>query len=134
MSKEYTNALDLLHALYDETHKERLCVGTVKNTDDENHKMVGYRMTNENDLIEHDYHVHYEKTYRTAVKTLKPRTFRSEHEVRAYMERVERLAGRTLEDDEWGLLLRTITRGRRYDLVCMIDITETLNEVPRYER
>ncbi len=129
-----TQAMDLLNELYEEAHKEKLYVKTVKNEQGEYHKMTGYRMTTENDLINHGYREHYEKTYRTITKTLMPRTFKSEPEIRAYMKHIERLAGRTLEDAEWGILLRTITRGRRYTLTCVVDMTSDLKEIPRYER
>ena len=65
-------------------------------------------------------------TYQKYVKDIPPRKFYSESELRAYITLLNRWAGRTLEDDELTLLLRHITNGRHYQLVCLMDVTRQL--------
>lgn len=65
-------------------------------------------------------------TYQKYVKDIPPRKFYSESELRAYIKLLNRWAGRTIERDELTLLLRHITNGRHYQLVCLVDVTEQL--------
>lgn len=55
-----------------------------------------------------------------------PRKFYTESEVRNYARYINKIAGRTLEDDEMNLLLKTISRGRQYRLTIVKDITKEL--------
>lgn len=124
----------ILNRVSVEHEEKRLYVRTVKSMNGEDHKMTGHGVSSEKYLTGRGYGEHYERTIRTFTETLKPRTFGSEREIRAYMKHTERLAGRTLEDAEWGILLRTITNGRQYELVCVEDLTRELEGIPRYER
>lgn len=73
---------------------------------------------------------HYENykgtTYQKYIKDIPPRKFYSEDELRTYMAVLNKWAGRTIEDDEMRLLLRYITSGRHYQLVCLVDVTKQL--------
>lgn len=75
---------------------------------------------------------HYEScngaTYQRYIKDIPPRKFYTETELRNYMAVLNKWAGRTIEDDEMRLLLRYITRGRHYQLVCLVDVTEQLKD------
>ena len=72
------------------------------------------------------YAEHHGTTYQKYIKDIPPRKFYSESELRAYIGLLNKWAGRTLEDDELTLLLRHITNGRHYQLVCLVDVTEDL--------
>ena len=74
------------------------------------------------------YGEHKGKTYKQYVITIPPRKFYNEAQVRTYMKYINKTAGRTLEDDEMMLLLKTISRGRQYQLTCLVDITEELKD------
>lgn len=74
------------------------------------------------------YESHNGTTYQKYVKDIPPRKFYKESELRAYIGLLNRWAGRTLEDDEITLLLRHITNGRHYQLVCVVDVTEQLKD------
>ena len=70
------------------------------------------------------YKEHKGKTYQRYVRTLQPRKFYTATEVYDYAKYINKIAGRTLENDEMNLLLKTISRGRQYQLTCLIDRTE----------
>ena len=70
------------------------------------------------------YDEHKGETYERYVMTIPPRKFYTETEVYNYARYINRIAGRTLENDEMNLLLKTISRGRQYELTCLINRTE----------
>lgn len=78
------------------------------------------------------YDEHNRKTYESYNITIRPRKFYSETQVENFMKYIRRIAGRTVEDDEMMLLLRTITKGRQYKLTCLIDRTEELAGVTKW--
>lgn len=73
------------------------------------------------------YDEHHGQTYRIYTKTIQPRKLYTATEVYDYARYINKVAGRTLETDEMNLLLKTIARGRHYELVCVVDITEELD-------
>ena len=92
------------------------------------------RMTDKETMINDGYEEHNGKTYESYDEVIRPRKFYSETEVWAFVRYIRRIAGRTVEDDEMMLLLRTITSGRQYKLTCVIDRTEELKEVTKWAR
>lgn len=70
------------------------------------------------------YDEHKGKTYQKYVMTIPPRRFYTETQVYNYARYINKIAGRTLDNDEMNLLLKTISRGRQYELTCLIDRTE----------
>lgn len=68
------------------------------------------------------------RVLKTYTRMIPPRRFYTETEVYEYARYINRVAGRTLETDEMNLLLKTIARGRQYELVCVEDITEQVKE------
>ena len=79
------------------------------------------------------YQEHKGGLYRTTVQTIRPRKFYELREIENFVEHLKRMAGRTLEKAEIGLLLRHITRGEHYDLVCVIDETRNFEGQTVYE-
>ena len=84
------------------------------------------RMTDKETMMRDGYDEHNRKTVTTEIKVIHPRRFYKETEAMTFVEYIRRIAGRTVEDDEMMLLLRTITMGRQYRLTCVIDRTEEL--------
>lgn len=82
---------------------------------------------------ERHYNKHQGTTYQKYVKDIPPRKFYRESELRAYIGLLNKMAGRTIENDELTLLLRYITSGRHYQLVCLVDITEQLKRETVWE-
>lgn len=81
-------------------------------------------------FTERHYERHAGQLHSTAIKTIRPRKFYELREIENFVEHLRKIAGRTLEDAEIKLLLRHITRGEHYDLVCAIDQTEAFeNEI-----
>lgn len=76
---------------------------------------------------------HYGEVYSRASYTVMPRKFYSEAQVWAFLKHIERRAGRTLEDAEKMLMLRTITKGRRYELTCVINRTKEFERETMYK-
>ena len=74
------------------------------------------------------YDEHYGTTYQRYTYTVKPRNFYTEQQLMTFLAYIDRLAGRTLEDDEKTLMLRHITSGRRYELTCLIDRTKEFKD------
>lgn len=72
------------------------------------------------------YDEHYGTTYQRYTYTVKPRNFYTEQQLMTFLAYIDRLAGRTLEDDEKTLMLRYITNGKPYELMCVIDRTKEL--------
>lgn len=70
------------------------------------------------------YEEHKGKVYQQYVRVIPPRKFYNETQVYNYARYINKIAGRTLESDEMNLLLKTISRGRQYQLTCLIDRTE----------
>lgn len=92
------------------------------------------RMTDKETMMRDGYNEHDRKTYESYVETIRPRKFYSETQVWTFVRYIRRIAGRTVEDDEMMLLLRTITSGRQYQLTCVIDRTEELAGVTKWVR
>ena len=86
------------------------------------------------EMINRGYKEHNGMTVKKYIKVIKPRRFRNAEQVYAFAERINKTAGRTLEDAEMNLLLKTIARGRQYELVCIADITDELEGVTKWER
>lgn len=84
------------------------------------------RMTDKERMMRDGYDEHDRKTVTTEIMVIRPRKFYKETEAWAFVRYIRRIAGRTVEDDEMMLLLRTITSGRQYQLTCAIDRTEEL--------
>lgn len=74
------------------------------------------------------YNEHYGTTYQRYTYVVKPRNFYTIQEIEQFLRHIEKLAGRTMEDDEKTLMLRHITNGRRYELTCLIDRTREFKE------
>lgn len=130
--KEYqTPILNVVTDVMDETSDK--CDGRKRMTNVKT-VMKYYSVKPKEFYSERQYEEHNSKTYQKYVMTIKPRKFYSKAQVMAYVSYLNRTAGRTIEDDEMNLLLRTITRGRQYDLVCVIDRTEELKEVTKWVR
>lgn len=92
------------------------------------------RMTDKERMMRDGYDEHNRKTVTTEIKTIQPRKFYKETDAWAFVRYIRRIAGRTVEDDEMMLLLRTITSGRQYQLTCVIDRTEELAGVTKWVR
>lgn len=92
------------------------------------------RMTDKETMMRDGYDEHNRKTYESYNLTIQPRKFYSETQAWAFVKYIRRIAGRTVEDDEMMLLLRTITSGRQYELTCVIDRTEELAGVTKWVR
>lgn len=90
------------------------------------------RITDKETMMRDGYDEHNRKTYESYVETIRPRKFYSETQVENFMKYIRRIAGRKIEGDEMMLLLRTITRGRQYELTCVIDRTEELAGVTKW--
>lgn len=88
--------------------------------------MKRVRMTDKERMMRDGYDGHNRKTVTTEIKVIRPRRFYKETDAMTFVEYIRRIAGRTVEDDEMMLLLRTITKGRQYRLTCVIDRTEEL--------
>lgn len=84
------------------------------------------RMTDKETMIRDGYDEHNRRTVTTEIMVIHPRRFYKETDAMAFVKYIRRIAGRTVEDDEMMLLLRTITMGRQYRLTCVIDRTEEL--------
>lgn len=95
--------------------------------------MKYYTVKNREDYEKGNYERHYGEVYSTGTYTVMPRKFYNEAQVWAFLEHIERRAGRTLEDAEKMLMLRTITKGRRYELVCIIDRTKEFERETMYK-
>lgn len=92
------------------------------------------RMTDKETMMRDGYDEHDRKTVTTEVMVIRPRRFYKETEAWTFVRYIRRIAGRTVEDDEMMLLLRTITSGRQYQLTCVIDRTEELAGVTKWVR
>lgn len=90
------------------------------------------RMTDKETMMRDGYDEHNRKTVTTEIMVIRPRKFYKEAEAWAFVRYIRRIAGRTVEDDEMMLLLRTITSGRQYRLTCVIDRTEELAGVTKW--
>ena len=92
------------------------------------------RMTDKETMIRDGYDEHNRRTVTTEIKVIRPRKFYSETEAMTFVKYIRRIAGRTVENDEIMLLLRTITKGRQYELTCAIDSTEELTVWTKWVR
>lgn len=75
---------------------------------------------------ERQYKEHHGQTYQRYTYTVRPRVFYTVQEIETFLRYIDKIAGRTLEDDEKTLMLRHITNKRPYELVCVIDRTKEL--------
>lgn len=92
------------------------------------------RMTDKETMMRDGYDEHNRRTVTTEIMVIRPRRFYKETEAWAFVRYIRRIAGRTVEDDEMMLLLRTITSGRQYRLTCVIDRTEELKNMTKWVR
>lgn len=92
------------------------------------------RVTTKETMLGDGYEEHNRRTLRTYIEVIPPRKFYSEAQVVAYARYINRIAGRTLESAEMNLLLKTLARGRQYELVCVVDETEGLESVSKWAR
>lgn len=92
------------------------------------------RMTDKETMMRDGYDEHNRRTVTTEIMVIQPRRFYKETEAWAFVRYIRRIAGRTVEDDEMMLLLRTITSGRQYRLTCVIDRTEELKNMTKWVR
>ena len=90
------------------------------------------RVTDKETMMRDGYDEHDRRTVTTEIKVIRPRRFYSETQAMTFVKYIRRIAGRTVEDDEMMLLLRTITKGRQYELICAIDRTEELVGVTKW--
>lgn len=67
-------------------------------------------------------------TYARCIKDIPPRRFYTTAQIESYIRYLNRVANRTIEDAEMTLLLRAITNGRHYQLVCLLPIRDTRSE------
>lgn len=67
-------------------------------------------------------------TYARHIKDIPPRRFYTITQIESYIRYLNRVANRTIEDAEMALLLRAITNGRHYQLVCLLPIQDTTDE------
>lgn len=131
--------LESYQAGYDKEYKVKLpqVVTTEMDlTDDEcdGAMMRRVRLTDKETMMRDGYDEHNRKTYESYNMTIQPRKFYSETQVENFMRYIRRVAGRKIENDEMMLLLRTITKGRQYELTCLIDRTEELAGVTKWVR
>lgn len=122
-------------ASYDKEYKVKLPqVVTTEMDEGGDTIMRRVRMTDKETMMRDGYDEHDRKTVTTEIKTIRPRKFYKETDARAFVRYIRKIAGRTVEDDEMMLLLRTITSGRQYQLTCVIDRTEGLAGVTKWAR
>jgi len=132
-----TEILEKYQAGYDEEYKVKLPQVVTTEMDltgdgCDGAMMRRVRLTDKETMMRDGYDEHDRKTYEKYNMTIQPRKFYSETQVENFMRYIRRLAGRTVEGDEMMLLLRTITRGRQYELTCLIDRTEELAGVTKW--
>ena len=92
------------------------------------------RMTDKMTMMRDGYEECNEKTYERYVETIRPRKFYSETEAMMFVKYIRRIAGRTVTDDEMNMLLHTVTSGRQYELICLVNRTEELREWHKWRR
>lgn len=92
------------------------------------------RMTDKERMLRDGYNEHNRKTYEKYVETIRPRRFYSETEVMTFVKYIRRIAGRTVTDDEMMLLLKTVSRGRQYQLTCLVDRSSELEGWNKWKR
>lgn len=79
------------------------------------------------------YEEHNRMTFKKTVKDIPPRKFYRMTQLEAFIEHLHKMANRTIEDAEITLLLRHITNGRHYELVCLVPIGNTSKECHKWE-
>lgn len=92
------------------------------------------RMTDKETMMRDGYDEHNRKTYESYVETIRPRRFYSETEVMTFVNYIRRIAGRTVTDDEMNILLQTVSRGRQYQLTCLVDRSSELEGWNKWKR
>ena len=122
---------------YDEEYKVKLPQVVTSEIDLTNDGCDGtmirrVRLTDKETMMRDGYNEHDLETYESYNITIQPRKFYSETQVENFMKYVRRVAGRKIKDDEIMLLLRTITKGRQYELTCLIDRTKELTGVTKW--
>lgn len=130
ISSIISGAMSEAEARYDDEYKSaRLNIVTGEKDLNETTRvtvMKHYSVRPKEYYSERGYDEHCGATYQTYVKTLPPRKFYNVAQIETYVQYINRIAGRTLEVDEMNLLLKTLARGRQYELVCVLDRTEEL--------
>lgn len=122
-----SNIIKSYQARYDKEYRvKEPQVVTIQMGEGDDTIMRRVRMTDKETMMRDGYDEHDRKTVTTEIKVIRPRRFYKETEAMTFVKYIRRIAGRTVEDDEMMLLLRTITSGRQYKLTCVIDRTEEL--------
>ena len=130
-----TEIIESYQVEYDKEYKVKLPqVVTIKVDEGGDTIMRRVRMTDKETMMRDGYDEHDRKTVTTEIKVIRPRKFYRETDAWAFVRYIRRIAGRTVEDDEMMLLLRTITSGRQYELTCVIDRTKELAGVTKWVR
>lgn len=114
-------------AVYDKEYKTKEPqVVTIKIDEGGDATYRRVRMTDKMRMMRDGYEEHNRKTYESYVETIQPKRFYSETQVMTFVKYIRRIAGRTVTDDEMNILLQTVSRGRQYQLTCLVDRTEEL--------
>ena len=130
-----TEIIESYQVKYDKEYKVKLPQVVTSEVDEGGDTIMRrVRMTDKETMMRDGYDEHDRKTVTTEIKVIRPRKFYRETDAWAFVRYVRRIAGRTVEDDEMMLLLRTITSGRQYELTCVIDRTEELAGVTKWVR
>ena len=74
------------------------------------------------------YQAHNDTIYARHIKDIPPRRFYTVTQIESYIRYLNKVANRTIEDAEMTLLLRAITNGRHYKLVCLLPVQDTKSE------
>lgn len=119
-SYEQMCSKDLLHII---TTKHDICDGRGSAT-----IMKYYKVKPVTEMMSKDYEIHDSRVLKKIPYTITPRKFYTVTEVKRFVEDLKSKAGRTLEDDEIAIMLRTITKGEPYVMTFLADITEELKE------
>lgn len=90
--------------------------------------MKYYKVKPVTEMMSKDYEIHDSRVLKKTHYTVQPRKFYTVTEVRRFVDDLKSKAGRTLEDDEIAVMLRTITKGEPYTMTFLVDITEELKE------
>lgn len=76
---------------------------------------------------------HYGRTYMKRIYEVKPRKFYNRAQVDFFVKHLKKLAHRDISDIEMMMILKCITRGEMYELVCFMDITDEVKNEVMYE-
>lgn len=128
--REYlTKQLNIVTIAMDETCDDCERPNRVTSVKDQTKDVMKYYTVKPKEYFtDRHYEEHDRVTYAKCIKDIPPRRFYTVHQVEAYIKYLNRIAHRTIEDAEMTLLLRAITNGRHYELVCLLPIQDTSKE------